>query len=205
MLGAGHRLFGGLAGAAYATALGQPAWQVCMTSLVATATSNGPTSPDMDQTDEWRTWTKAAPKAIRRHRGITHWWGLPALGWLCATELLPPEGQWPAYALLVGWISHVVGDAIFGKIPLSPWGMYVGLGLDTGGFLETGTLKLGRWTKRVLPFGPFRAVTAVALVWLLIGAPGLGDTSHPAEPPAAKARTVSYHPARTPTHHAPRR
>ena len=66
-------------------------------------------------------------------------------------------------------MSHLVGDAIFGHIPLLPWaGPTIGLGLDTGGTVETGRTRWG-----VLPFSPARAALAAGLGWILVVAPFL--------------------------------
>jgi hypothetical protein len=166
MLGPTHRLAGALAGAGYATLTGQRPSVVAMTALVATATSNGPASPDGDQTDTWRAATRALPSWARRHRGITHWWGIPALAW-AAVPQLDPLVQWAAYALIVGWASHIAGDAIFGRIPIDPTGRWqAGLGLDTGGILENGGRVLGIRIPSLT-----RAILAGTLAWLLLGAP----------------------------------
>lgn len=172
MLGPTHRAFGGLAGVTLAAAAGQPWPMVAMTGIVATATSNGPASPDMDQTRTWRRVTAVLPRGMRRHRGLTHWWGLPVAAWVLVQQL-PPDAHWPAYALLAGWVSHLVGDFVFGRLPLLPWGgPSFGVGLGTGGFVETGRVEVGGRARTVLPFGPTRLVIAAALVWVLAGAPG---------------------------------
>jgi hypothetical protein len=166
MMGPSHRVAGALAGAGWATWQGQPLSVVAMTALVATATSNGPASPDGDQTQLWRTATRLTPAWVRRHRGILHWWGIPAAAWF-AVSTLDPLVQWAAYALIVGWASHLAGDAIFGKVPIDPFGrIKVGLGLDTGGILENG----GRLGPLRIP-SLTRALMGAALAWLLLGAP----------------------------------
>lgn len=173
-MGPTHRLFGALAGAGVATAAGQPWAMVAMTSLVATATSHGWSSPDLDQTEPWQKlgrWSGPLGQLFA-HRHLTHWWGLAVLAWVGAGHL-PADSRWPAVALLAGWVSHLVGDAIFGKIPLLPWGGYfVGLGLDTGGFIETGRARIRNRERTVLPFGPTRLLIAAALV-LVLAAPAM--------------------------------
>lgn len=154
MLGPGHRVFGALAGASVATLAGQPWPMVAMTSLVATSTSNGPTSPDLDQTALWQRLTGWAPTRIRKHRGLTHWPELALLAWLLI-DRLPADAHWPAYALLIGWVSHLIGDALFGEIPLGLGSVEVGCGLKTGGRLETAA----------------RFVFGLALLWVLAGTP----------------------------------
>jgi hypothetical protein len=81
-----------------------------------------------------------------RHRGLAHWWGLPVAAALGLAPLAPPEWRWAAWAAIAGWSSHLLGDFFFGRpavmqgrgpgIPLMPWWMHIGIGLDTGGQLE---------------------------------------------------------------------
>lgn len=163
MMGRSHRILGALAGATYATTTGQPPSMVVLTALVATTTSNGPTSPDGDQTGQW--WpalTGILPTWVRRHRGLLHWWGLPFAAWFLVPHL-PTEAHWVGYALIVGWASHLFGDALFGRIPLAPWGCTWGVGLDTDGPLESGVRILGWRTPSAL-----RVVLLTALAYVLI-------------------------------------
>ena len=84
MMGPTHRLFGALAGAGAATITGHSTPEVVMTALVATATAHGWSSPDVDQTEAWRAIARLAPgraAGLFKHRGVTHWWGLPLLAW----------------------------------------------------------------------------------------------------------------------------
>lgn len=177
MMGPSHRLLGALAGAVYATVEGQPPSVVAMTALVATATSNGITSPDADQSDGWRTLTGVLPAWARRHRGLSHWWGLPALAWLLV-PYLDPQVHWAAHALIVGWASHLAGDAVFGKVPLAPWGIYAGLGLDTDGALESG-VRIFRWRTP----SALRLALGAALVYVLL----LGTNATDLIPPVLDA------------------
>ena len=140
MMGPQHRIFGGLCGAAVATHQGGTFTTIAMTAIVATASAHGWSSPDVDQTGPWRALARALPgpfgKAMK-HRGISHWPGWAVLAWFGIAQM-PADTRWALMALLIGWTSHIVGDVLFGKVPLLPWGaMYVGAGLDTGGFLET--------------------------------------------------------------------
>lgn len=136
MMGPQHRLLGAFAGAGVASAAGLPWSMVALTGIVATTTAHGAASPDMDQTGTWRALTRWAPAALRKHRGLTHWWALPAAAWWAVGHHLPAAAHWPAYALLIGWASHLLGDALFGRIELWPGGPDFGLGLDTDGWLE---------------------------------------------------------------------
>lgn len=168
MMGPTHRLFGAFCGAAVAALAGEPWVMVAMTALVATSTSNGPTSPDLDQSEGWRTLTRALPSTLRKHRGLTHWPELPLLAWLLLGQL-PPDARWPAYAVLIGWVSHLIGDAIFGYVPVLFGRFEVGLGLKTDGFVESGRARLFRRTRRVVPVSPARLALTVGLTALLIG------------------------------------
>lgn len=177
-MGPSHRLFGALAGAALAHYTGRPFADVTMAALVASSTAHGWSSPDMDQTKPWRAAGRLLPGEahhLAAHRtGLSHWWGLPVLMWFLVIQHLPAGAEWPATVLLIGWVSHLLGDLVFGKLALYPWGgPSFGLELDTGGFIETGrTHMLGR-QRIVLPFGPVRVAIVGALLWVLASAPGL--------------------------------
>lgn len=165
MMGPTHRLFGAACGAGVSLWAGQSETMVLMAGLVASATSHGWSSPDVDQSRPWVAVRRALPGSGRwmNHRtGITHWWGLALAAWLCIELLLPSEALWPARALLVGWCSHLVGDAIFGRIPVWPGGPMVGVGLRTDGFLESG--KLGRY--RILPISPLKIALLAWIGWM---------------------------------------
>ena len=140
MLGPQHRIFGGLCGAAVATYQGGSFTIIAMTAIVATASAHGWSSPDVDQTRPWRDVARALPGPLghaMKHRGISHWPGWVVLAWFGIANM-PADTRWALMALLIGWTSHIVGDIVFGKVPLLPWGaVNVGLGLDSGGFLET--------------------------------------------------------------------
>jgi hypothetical protein len=199
MMGPTHRLAGSLAGVAVSSVAGQPWSIVAMSGLVASATSHGWASPDIDQTEPWVMARRALPSPADRllnHRALSHWWGLPvAAAWFAGG--LPAEAAWPAWMLIVGWSSHLVGDFVFGKIPVLPFpdSPTVGLGLDTGGFLETGRVR----SRTVIPFGPARVLIVLGIVVILAG--GLHGATTPAVRP-------SPHPSasvRAPTHHTPGR
>lgn len=189
MIGRTHRALGALCGAAVAAHDGQTWAMVAMTALVASATASGPTSPDLDQTATWRTLTRPLPAAIRRHRGLTHWWVLPVAAWLLVATQLPADAHWPAYALIVGWASHLLGDAIFGRLPVLP-GLQAGLGLKTDGFLESGRARVLGRTRKVLPISPALLVISAALAYLLIaGFPAGTQAADPVFPPTATTRS----------------
>lgn len=167
MMGPQHRLFGALAGALTASVAGQEWPLVAMTALVATSTAHGWSSPDMDQTGPWQALARLSGPLgpMLAHRRLTHWWALPVAVWWLIGVYVPAGAAWPAYALLAGWVSHLVGDFVFGKLPLLPWGgPKVGLGFKTGGWLEN---------------GPARALIILALGFVLIRTPGLTDLTHP--------------------------
>jgi hypothetical protein len=138
--GSTHRLAAASASLALSTSTGAPAWQAGCAALIATATSSGWTSPDADQS--WLSWVPGG------HRGLTHWWGLPALAALATVALVPAEAAWAVWALILGWSSHLAGDFVFGRrppgVPTAPWWGHAGLRLDSGGGLE-------RWLRRLWP------------------------------------------------------
>lgn len=85
--------------------------------------SGGKYSPDIDQFGVWKRWDRRLPDewlgwgGPLRHRGITHWWGLPgaatgAVWWACHRMPLPAA----VLLLLVAWMplagvwSHLLSD-----------------------------------------------------------------------------------------------
>lgn len=179
MMGATHRLFGALSGAALASAQGEPRAMVVITALVASATSHGWASPDMDQTKPWRALgvVPLLRPLLAHRRGLSHWWALPlAAGW--HVNALPAQAQWVGWALLAGWVSHLAGDFVFGELYLLPWGgPGVGLGLRTDGPLESGKVRLFGRSRRALPFSPVKVVIGAALVWIVWAVPALPELS----------------------------
>lgn len=167
MLGTSHRLLGFLSGVTVAHTTGQRLPMTVVSGLVASATSHGWASPDLDQTRPWIRLRQAMPRKAARvmnHRQLTHWWAIPLI--VGAVVVVRPSTV--AVLLLTGWVSHLVGDFVFGDLPVVPGGRRrVGLGLDTGGFTETGRIR-GR---TVIPFGPVRVLITAATVWVLLGAP----------------------------------
>jgi hypothetical protein len=147
MDGTTHRLFAASVSLAVSTAGNTPTWQGTAAAVISTASSAGWTSPDADQS--WLDWVPGG------HRGLTHWWGIPAMLAVATVVFVPPEAAWAVWALLLGWSSHLVGDFIFGErpkgIPMSPWWAYAGLGLNSGGLVER-TL---RWAWPVVLAGQF--------------------------------------------------
>ena len=154
MEGPTHHLLGAAAGRGLAMGLGWSPLRAGLAVVLAGAVAGGRLSPDLDQSWGWRKADHLAPDEMlgfggpMRHRGITHWWGLPACA-LGLVLLVPPDVRWAVLALLAGWTSHLAGDFVFGKrdvrahrnagIPLYPWWGHIGLGLDTGGTLESVT------------------------------------------------------------------
>ena len=120
----------------------RPAWQQAAGTLLAVVVSVG---PDIDNARWWRKLDRYVPDewlgygGPLAHRGLTHWWGWPALvAW--TTWQMPTASAWPVLALAVGWASHLLGDLVFGitppGIPLAPWWAHVGLRLKVGGVME---------------------------------------------------------------------
>lgn len=166
MLGPSHRLFAAASATAYAVwvdGLLDPV-VVGLSAVVATASAAGWSSPDVDQTRPWEALARAlgpAGKLLAHRRGITHWWALPVVAWWLWLPSLAPEAGWAARALLLGWASHIVGDALFGRVPVTPgWGPMFGLGLRTGGWVERG-FRL----PVVGQVSPLRTVCVAALLW----------------------------------------
>ena len=116
----------------------RPGWQQAAGTLLAVVVSVG---PDIDNARWWRKLDRYIPDewvgfgGPLGHRGLTHWWGWPALLAWTAWQI-PAEGRWPILALAVGWASHLVGDLVFGitppGIPLAPWWAHIGLRLKVG-------------------------------------------------------------------------
>jgi hypothetical protein len=146
-----HHLLGLSAGLAVAAGSGWGWPQAAAGAFLAGVTAAGRLSPDMDQYRWWRRLDRWVPDELLgaggplQHRGLSHWWGLPALACLLPV-LLPGPLRWIAWCLVAGWSSHLLGDLAFGKadpfsgrgpgIPVWPWWGHVGVGLDTGGILE---------------------------------------------------------------------
>jgi hypothetical protein len=142
-----HHLAGFATGAALATLAHQPVWVAVGSACLASVTAGGITSPDVDQFRVWRALDRWLPDewlgegGPLQHRGLSHFWGLPAAA---AVYLYVSGGPWWVWMLLAGWVSHLVADWAFGKrawgrgpgIPLGPWFWHHGLGLDAGGLLE---------------------------------------------------------------------
>jgi len=151
-MGPTHRLLGASAGTAWAVQQHLSPAQTAIGIGLAVLTSAGHTSPDVDQAWLWHRADDVLPDELlgrggpMQHRGIMHWWGLPLAAALAATLLLPAAARWAAGAALAGWVSHLVGDLLFGKpdvrssrgpgIPVLPWWGHIGLGLGVDGVLE---------------------------------------------------------------------
>jgi hypothetical protein len=143
-----HVLIGAVAGMGYAAAQGLPSWQ-CLISA-GLAGMAGP-APDVDNRRWWKRLDRLLPDewlghgGPLQHRGLTHWWVLPAVGWTVAAHEAPEA--WWVFAMLAGWISHLAGDLAFGEanryahrgpgVPIGPWFWHVGVGLKSGGLAET--------------------------------------------------------------------
>jgi hypothetical protein len=152
MMGLTHRLAGVCAGLAYAQLAHLRPLEAFGSMVVAAATAAGSTSPDLDQKWAWHAADDVLPDEVlghggpMRHRGLAHWWGLPAVAAILLPPLVPISLRWAVWAAIMGWSSHLIGDFLFGKpavmqgrgpgIPLAPWWGHVGIGMDTGGRLE---------------------------------------------------------------------
>lgn len=158
MMGPSHRLFGALFGATYASMIAADTPTLVASTIISTTMAYGASSPDMDQTKTWKKFsTHSGLSGLLAHRHLTHWWGLAVLA-VFPILGLAPETRWVFWALWLGWVSHLVGDFIFGKIPLLPWGRpYFGIGLKTDGWIEKGALGIS----------PLRIMIVVALLSVL--------------------------------------
>lgn len=133
MLGPNHRIAGVVAWGTLAVPLGANLPELAGGLFIAAATSHGRLSPDADR---YPILCKIIPGG---HRGVLHWWLLPAL----LLWFAPRFGGfwWIAAAVGLAWASHIITDGIFGSIPLLPrvtrrgW-LKGGLGLRTGGRVE---------------------------------------------------------------------
>jgi LexA-binding, inner membrane-associated putative hydrolase len=142
-----HVLVGAAAGLGYAAMHGMPGWQ-CLVSAGLAGVA-GPL-PDIDNHRWWKRLDRVLPDewlghgGPLQHRGLTHWWALPAVAWVAVAQGQP--GAWWLFAVLAGWFSHLAGDLLFGEadryahrgagIAVGPWFWYVGLGLKSGGLSE---------------------------------------------------------------------
>ena len=156
MIGSTHRTLAAAAALAVAIPAGVGPTHTAVLTGLAVAASSGPASPDADQT--WLAWLPGG------HRGLTHWPGLPAAA---AVYLHVTGGPWWAWGLLLGWTSHLLGDAVYGRtgVPVVP-GWRVGVRWDCGADSDAETV--GRVLLRVAV-----AVLAGVYGWGWAGLPDL--------------------------------
>jgi len=126
-MGPSHRLAGVASWLAYADVTHTVGLPLVGGVVIAAATSHGRLSPDTDMYPPL--------KGVVAHRGITHFWVWPVLLYLAA--LGSGAWWWVLGAVAVGWGSHVVTDAVFGRVPVWP-SRRLGLRLRTGGPVEYG-------------------------------------------------------------------
>lgn len=151
-----HHELGALTGGWLALITNEHPRQLVMTITLVTITSGGKLSPDCDQYKFWR-WARTIEAG--QHRMLTHWWGLPALA-LLACAMLPALVSDIVSRWAFGWLSHLLGDFVFGDacnkhgagIPMLPWGCHVGLLGRRNGLKSDGALaKICQWI--ILPLG----------------------------------------------------
>lgn len=153
MIGSTHRVWAVTCWTALGPALvAREPLPLALGVAAAVACSAGPTSPDVDIV-----WSpgQGGTGAWNRHRGWTHriWTALV----LTLTGVAAAAGApaWPiVVGALVGWWSHLAGDAVFGRIRVA--GRLVGVGLPCGGAAETVARRV------LLPL----AIVATAGVWV---------------------------------------
>jgi membrane-bound metal-dependent hydrolase YbcI (DUF457 family) len=131
MMGRSHVVAGVAGWALVVPLLGFHGWAAVVGAVVAGSCAHGRLSPDCDR---YPLLGKVLPGG---HRGITHLWLWPVGAlWLAG---LAGQYRWLVAAVAVAWLSHVLGDAVFGRVPVWPrrhgWVRW-GLGLRTGGFVE---------------------------------------------------------------------
>jgi hypothetical protein len=154
MLTGTHHLSGLAAGVTVAAHTGPGPLPAVLLVGAATVTAGGPLSPDADQRGLWRCLDRLLPDewlghgGPLRHRGLTHWWGIPSAAaawlWLAGTGL-PDPLWWLAAGCVLGWATHLVGDLLVGAgspwrdagIPVAPWWWHVGAGFRCGGLVES--------------------------------------------------------------------
>lgn len=99
---------------------------VVLSAALAVPFAGGKLSPDMDQRKWWKSLDQSVPDELLffggplRHRGITHWFGIPLIlsilvaGWAAG---LPEDMRLLPFLLarpLAGWWSHLVADFCIG-------------------------------------------------------------------------------------------
>ncbi len=76
-------------------------------AAIASATSHGRLSPDVDQRVRWLA-----------HRTLTHTLEIVAMACIAVATLAASLGvPWVGWGVALGWGSHLLADAIFGAIP----------------------------------------------------------------------------------------
>lgn len=133
----GHLAFAALTASTVSWELHQPLWQRALSPVVALATAM---APDVDNSRWWQQIRKRVPshvvRSALRHRGLTHSWLMPVLIWKSQAE-----PSWVFVALVAGYASHLLADALFGEtgVPVLLWWWHVGLRLPMAGWLEAST------------------------------------------------------------------
>lgn len=118
-----------------ATATGMPTPAALAYASCAYLTS---TLPDTDQTKPWRLLDKLVPDewfgGPLAHRGITHWWGIPAIAYAATLNLAGPAAV-IVQGLILGYAAHIALDAIWGRpgVPVGPWWWHAGVSLRNDG------------------------------------------------------------------------
>lgn len=91
---------------------------------------------------------------------------------------------WTGYALVLGWASHIVADAVFGTVAFLPWGGWprvkivrwftlpawngqIGFGARTGGLLENGG-QINIWSLHAHVPGVTRPLILAATTYILV-------------------------------------
>ena len=149
MMGDTHRPFGAVIGATGAALIGANPLAVAAAAGLGYLTA---------------TWPDRVEKVGIPHRTLTHHW-LVAWSIILPSFIMPPPFSWALLGIGLGWLSHIIGDFMFGKAHTRdnidgsftvirgrgvPAPMkYRGLGLKVGGPFE---VKFRRRLVKVMPY-----------------------------------------------------
>ena len=159
MMGVGHRLVAANVTFVVGAILDKPAGEIALAAALAAVFSAGKFSPDADNREPLR--------KFFGHRGLLHWWGLPAMALIPLAYVSAPF--W-AYGPVLGWSSHIFpADFVFGKGGRSiPKGIPLGPGTDSPrlglGFKVSGSVGDGH---SILEYAT-TVVLGVVLAWQLV-------------------------------------
>ena len=133
MMGPSHQFAGVASWLAVAPFLHVTTAQIAVGALIAEQCAHSYLSPDIDR------YVCGGPELTYMHRRWPHFWAVIGAAWLAVILCVPSRWQWAAFAVVVAWTSHLLGDFIFGKLPVwrrrGRW-IRAGIGLRVGKKLE---------------------------------------------------------------------